>query len=218
MSSNASNLLNKLRQSGNDSTIAEAKRWLDKNSNDKTAIEIINEIEYRTGNTQDVRWCAQWLRNHTDTTELEKALGKESHVRVLLEEERIQEKHGPESGRQLDNLLDLGVSESIIILTEKWLVDFPDADYADFVLISLLRAKPSQQHIALARDWLTRNTNESTSDLVLAKLIECDGSPDLLPSAAQSLKKFVEVPFTAELACMVVKHAKDQAAQALAID
>lgn len=219
MSRNASDLLNKLRQSANHSTIAEAKHWLDKNLNDKAVIEIINEIECRTGDAEDIRWCAQWLKDHAHRAELEKALDKLSHVRVLLEEERIRSKLGPKSGRTLDKLLDLASSESIFALVTKWLTEFPDFDHADFVLMNLLRANPSKQHIGLAQDWLARNPTEFTSDLVLSKLIECgEHSQLLLTQAFRSLRNSDEVAYASQLACTIIKFAPDEAARNSALE
>jgi hypothetical protein len=104
-------------------------------------------------------------------------------------------------------------------LTRKWLTQFPDADYADFVLLNLLRADCSTEHIGLAQDWLARNPAEFTSDLILSKLIECgEESEHLLTLSLQLLTNSNEVACTSELACTIVKHSADEAARNSALE
>lgn len=216
MRKDASDLLNKLRQSSDKSLIDEAKQWLDKNPNEKAASDILREIEYRIGSVEDIQWCAKWLENSCPERKIIDALGSKSLVRVLLEENRLRATLGPDSGKGIDRLLDLAVSQSIVELTMQWLRQFPDSEYADFVLLKLLRAKPAPAHIGLARGWYSRNSKDYTADLILSKLIE-SGEFDLIESGLNSLDSSNEVAYSSELACTLVKSASDQGVRRRAI-
>ena len=130
---------------------------------------------------------SEFCPNTTPTSLVElrwgRRLDKESHLRILLKEKRIRSQLSPKSGRRLDKLLDLGVSESILALARQWLVDFPDNEYADFVLLNLLRAAPSKEHIRLACDWLSRNpTAERLFSWVRSNTNEQETVNEILPA------------------------------------
>ncbi|MBX9569610.1 MAG: hypothetical protein K2X77_11975 [Candidatus Obscuribacterales bacterium] len=213
MSEKEPRVLNNLRQSCDASRIAEAKCWLEQNSKHKAAIEIINEVENGTSEVEDIRWCAEWLTNHAIRSELVNELPKHSHVRILLDEEHVRSNLNSKSGSMLDKLLDLASSESIFALTRKWLTEFPDSEHADFVLLNLLRADSSQQHLDLAYSWLERNSAEFTSILVLSKLIECGNQDErLLVKAVDALFVNNDV-YTSHLACALIRYSGNESAR-----
>jgi hypothetical protein len=147
-----------------------------------------------------------------------KNLPEESHIAIAVQKEKIGQDISAQTGKDLEELLGLVVSEEAVTTAQHWLHDFPDADYADFVIIRLLDAAPWGENIAIARSWLGKNENQFSAELVLAKLIDSTDSKDLMDQAKKFLQRSTDELSTAEVACAILKKTKDPEARKIALD